>query len=73
MGMDYLSVEGEDGRLDQSCFGMGEETRIGESRIDDVAQAYEHSLTPDALINMREARRELRAQKAKANVSAGGV
>ena len=41
------------------------ETRIGESRIDDAAQAYEQSLTPDALINMREARRELRALKAK--------
>ena len=64
--MDLLDIDLDgEGRLDQSLFAMGQETRIGESRIDDAAQAYEQSLTPDALINMREARRELRAQKAK--------
>ena len=35
--------------VDQSCFGVAE-TRIGESRMDDAAAAYEATLTPDSLI-----------------------
>ena len=47
---------------DQSCFGMGE-TRLGESRLDDMAAAYEATLTPEALMVAREARRAARAKR----------
>ena len=46
----------DDGPMDQSSFAMGlGETRLGESRIDDLAAAYEASLTPDSLIETRRA------------------
>jgi len=35
---------------------MGE-TRLGESRIDEAAELYEASLTPDAVMLQRQARR----------------
>ena len=50
--------------IDQSCFSMGE-TFLRESRIDDAASVYEASLTPESVIEMRMARRQLRAQKKK--------
>ena len=47
--------------MDQSNFGGGlGETRMGESRIDDEAFAYEATLTPDALMAMRKTRRQVR-------------
>ena len=50
--------------IDQSCFSMGE-THLRESRIDDAAANYQASLTPDAVIELRAARRQLRAAKTK--------
>ena len=52
--------------MDQSSFagGLGE-TRMGESRIDDEAFAYEATLTPDALMAMRKTRRQVRELQKK--------
>ena len=53
-----------DDRLDEADESIFElrQTHIRESRIDDVA-GYETTLTPDAVIAQREARRQLRAKK----------
>lgn len=45
--------------VDQSSFDLGE-THLGMSRMDDVAQAYAKTLTPEALIGRRKRMRELR-------------
>ena len=51
----------EDGAVDQSSFAMPlQQTFIGESRIDDLALAYEASLTPEAVIAKRRMQREAR-------------
>ena len=49
-----------DNLMDQSCFNIGE-TCIRDSRMDNIAEQYAATLTPDALIQMRLERRQLRA------------
>lgn len=54
--------------MEDSVFELGE-TRIGESRIDDNATAYENSLTPDAIISIRSDRRRARLAKGSHSVA----
>lgn len=53
---DVVGARLGDDLMDQSCFNVGE-TCIRESRMDDIASMYEATLTPDALIEQRLARR----------------
>ena len=54
----------DDGLFDQSSFtgGLGV-TRLNASHLDEIAAAYDASLTPEALIRMRETRRKVRNSK----------
>ena len=49
-----------DDLMDQSCFNVGE-TCIRDSRMDNIAEMYAATLTPEALIQQRLERRNIRA------------
>ena len=64
LGVENLDAEGDDLLVNESVFSEAfGETRVNESRIDDKAAAYALSLTPEAVMTQRKARRQVKRSR----------